>query len=324
MINLGDNVLTLPGREWTTGEQADQTEVVRAAVWRIDELIRRLRLLSPRPAWSAGQWMIASTPFRMRLPGARRCLGELTTAGPAYDQADIDWFLELKGACLEAKRYVHDIDVCLDILRDKATSTLDRKREAETFTSTAVELLEAVCRVRELLTRRFPAQSPGRDVRGVLVAGAATEPLREAERLKEAEGRLLSIARMCEERPSAIDGAALHATDMVTDAHLAVEEAFHHLHAEVNDLRFDSDIREALQEQRDEFAYFYRSALGALEIYREILRAYHALKRASASPQPGELQRIREDERVHIEERDLCIRAFSEFQSKFSAMIAIL
>ena len=42
-----------------------------------------------------------------------------------------------------------------------------------------------------------------------------------------------------------------------------------------------------------------------------------------ALPQPGDLERIRRDKRVHVEERDACLKAFSDFQDKFSAMLAV-
>ena len=52
--------------------------------------------------------------------------------------------------------------------------------------------------------------------------------------------------------------------------------------------------------------------------------AYDAIKRRSAPPQPGDLDRIRRDKHVHIEERDACIQALTHFQGKFSAMLAVM
>lgn len=331
MTNRRDNVVMLPGHDREAERRGDETWAVRAAVWQFDELSRRLRQLSPQPVWSARQWMIASTPFRMRLTAASRRLGELTTSRPIYEQTDIQWFLELKDAFLAAERWIHDIDTCLRTLQDMATSSSDRARETEVFTSIMRGLLEAVGRIRNLLVQRFPGVGPTPlpDAGSAGVTDITSEPcLRVTGQLQEAEERLQVLARMCEERPSAMDRAALSDAEMAINAETAVSETFRLLNAKVyaecSPLRFDHDIWEAFREQRDEFVDFYRSALIALEIYREVLQAYFVLKRNPASLHPGELRLIREDKRIHIEERDACIRAFSDFQGKFSAMLVVL
>ena len=69
---------------------------------------------------------------------------------------------------------------------------------------------------------------------------------------------------------------------------------------------------------------FYRSALGAVEIYREMLRAYALLRPAGLRPQRGDLERVRQDTHAHVAERGECIQAVCDFHGEFSAMLAVL
>ncbi len=156
MDDYRDNVVALPERSWANGKQPNHPEVLRAAVGHLDELSRRLEQLSPHATWSARRWMIASTPFRMRLVGVRQRLGELTAFRPGSVQADVYWILELKDASLKAEHRIHDLDVCLRTLQHAATSPSVRARETEIFTSRRSELVEAAMRIRNLLFQRFP------------------------------------------------------------------------------------------------------------------------------------------------------------------------
>jgi len=151
-----EKVVALPDRGWADGQQPSRPEVLRAAAGHLDELSRRLNQLSPHGTWSARRWMIASTPFRMRLVGARKRLGELTSSQSASGQADVYWFLELKDASLEAERRIRDLDACLRTLQHSHTHPSARARETEIFTSRRSELVEAAMRIRNLLFQRFP------------------------------------------------------------------------------------------------------------------------------------------------------------------------
>lgn len=151
-----DNVVALPDRGWVGGKQSSRPEVLRAAIGHLDELSRRLEQLSPHAMWSAQRWMIASTPFRMRLIGARKRLGELTASRPASGKADVYWFLELKDASLEAERRICALDACLRILQHAGTSPSARARETEIFNSRRSELVEAATRIRNLLLQQSP------------------------------------------------------------------------------------------------------------------------------------------------------------------------
>src|SRR5690242_536417 len=97
-----DNVVALPDCAWVGGKQPSYQEVLRGAIGHLDELSSRLDKLAPHVTWSARQWMIASTPFRMRLIGARKRLRELTACRPAPGQTDVYWLLKLQDASIEA------------------------------------------------------------------------------------------------------------------------------------------------------------------------------------------------------------------------------
>jgi hypothetical protein len=156
MDGYRDNVVALADRGWTRREQLGRPEGLCAAVGHLDEVSRRLQQLSPHATWSARRWMIASTPFRMRLVGARKRLGELTASRPVCEQADMYWFLELKDASLMAERRIHDLDACLRTLQHPDTPPSARARQTEIFTSRGSELVEAAVRIRNLLLQRFP------------------------------------------------------------------------------------------------------------------------------------------------------------------------
>jgi hypothetical protein len=366
MTDHRDKLVVLRDRTWATGRQSGRSEELRGVLAHLDELNHRLQQFSPHPTWSAQRWMIASTPFRMRLTGARRRLGGLTASHSVSSQTDLHWIGELKDASALAERRIQDIDACLRTLQHAATSLPARAQETEVFITSRSELMEAVGRIRDLLCQRFP-ELPGRywrarltgmcngpqsrpeqaRMRGVAMSAsnaggadaAGARPrtgldlmvgtgLDVREALREADGILRAMVRAYEEEPSAIDGSALNNTGPVMSLEGAITGTFRLLDARVyaknSPIRSDGDIWEAFGEQREEFIGFYRSALAALEAYREVLQAYCAVKRRCAAPQPGDLQWIRWDKRVQLEERDACIQAFTDFQRKFSAMIVVL
>jgi len=148
------------------------------------------------------------------------------------------------------------------------------------------------------------------------------------EELRRADERLRAMVRAYEEKPSAIDDAVLGTTDRSTSVEAVITGTFRLLqtimYTEGSPMRAECDVWEAFCEQKDEFVGFYRSALTTLESYREILEAYRAVKRRSVPLRPGNLERIRRDKHVHIEERDACLEALGDFQGKFSAMLAVL
>jgi len=149
------------------------------------------------------------------------------------------------------------------------------------------------------------------------------------DELHELDARLQTMVDAYQEKPSVIDNAILDNTSYAVDVDRVITEVYQimktRIYAQDSPLRADTDVWEAFKEQKDEFIDFYKSALRALETYREVLQAYNLMNR-EASPllQRGDLERIRQDKRTHVEERERCIKAISEFHGKFSAMLVIL
>jgi hypothetical protein len=159
-------------------------------------------------------------------------------------------------------------------------------------------------------------------------ASAAADPSQQIKaELRAADEGLSALIRRYQERPSTLDDVVLAADDTGNSVEAAVLRTFRLIQARVypedSPLRADRDVWQAFREQSDEFADFYRSALTALESYREILEAYRTVKRAPAPPRRGDLERIQRDKHVHVKERDACLAALRDFQGKFSAMLAV-
>jgi hypothetical protein len=132
-----------------------------------------------------------------------------------------------------------------------------------------------------------------------------------------------------EENPSAIDSGLLSTVGRAVDVRAAVTDAYRimktQVYAEDSPLRADHDVWAAFEEQKDEFIGFYKSALTALEIYREVLQTYSLVNTAAEPrPQRGDLKRIQQDKQVQVAERTRCIEAVGDFHGKFSAMLTIL
>ncbi len=158
MVGRSDNVVVLSGRGGAGKRQPARVEALRATVGQLDELGCRLQQLSPHLSWSAQRCMIASTPFRMRLTGARKRLDDLVSSGLLGEQDGARWALELNDACLEAERRLYDIDVCLHTLQRMETSLAERARGTEIFASNRSELLKVLSEIRHLITQRPPAE----------------------------------------------------------------------------------------------------------------------------------------------------------------------
>ncbi len=149
------------------------------------------------------------------------------------------------------------------------------------------------------------------------------------DELRSLDERLRVMLDAYEENPSAIDSGLLSVTDRAVDVEAAIIDAYRimktRVYAEDGPLHADHDVWAAFEEQKDEFIGFYKSALTALEIYREVLRTYSLLK-ATAEPQPqrGDLKWIQQDKQVQVAERAGCIEAVSDLHGKFSAMLTVL
>jgi hypothetical protein len=158
MAGRPDNLIVLPG-QGEAGNGLPGIEVVRATGY-LDELGCHLQQFSPQSSWSAQRWMIASTPFRMRLTGARKGLGALASmsngAGPHW----IRWAFELSDVRLEAARWLEDVEACLYTLQCAETLPAERARLAMKFAYCRRELLKVLGEIQHLVAQRFPAALP--------------------------------------------------------------------------------------------------------------------------------------------------------------------
>ena len=125
-------------------------EGLHDAIEELDELDQCLRQLRPQSSWSAHQWMIASTHFRMLLVGASKRLNDLQRMNPAGDEGPLYQRLELNDACIEASVFLRQIDICLDALHRTDSNSIERVREAEMFRSARFALLKTLNRIRHL------------------------------------------------------------------------------------------------------------------------------------------------------------------------------
>jgi hypothetical protein len=156
MADRRGNVIVLPGRGGAGQVQRDHLEALRAIVGQLDELRHRLQEFSPRPGWPAKRWMIASTPFRMRLTGSNRSLGDLTRLNASSEQDAIRVAFQLNDACRAASQRLHDIEACLGMLQSAEAQPAERARETDLFATSRSGLLTALSEIRRLIVQRFP------------------------------------------------------------------------------------------------------------------------------------------------------------------------
>jgi hypothetical protein len=154
MADRHDNVVALPLRGDAASRPLAHVEFLRVAIGQLEKLGYYLGQIPSRSSWPAQRWMIASTPFRMRLAGARNRLNDLGLISSAVEEYDICWAFELDQARVKAERRLHDIDVCLQILMCADISSLERIRQAEVFTLNCSELLELLGKIKDLADRQ--------------------------------------------------------------------------------------------------------------------------------------------------------------------------
>jgi hypothetical protein len=156
MAELNDNVVVLTDRRVDT-KPAMHQGAARVALEQLDELGWRLRELFPRSSWSAQQWMIASTPFRMELTRMRSRLDDLANISTGSEYNAIQWVFEFNDARLEAERRLHEIGMSLQSLQCPEISQADRIRETNVFAVNRPGLLTALGRIQHMIATQFPA-----------------------------------------------------------------------------------------------------------------------------------------------------------------------
>lgn len=130
--------------------------VARAVIDQLEQVCWHLQEMSPRSTWSANQWMIASTPFRMQLTRMHKRLGDLTVPGVGDEHNAIHWAFELNDARLDAGRGLRDMELALQSLQCPEISPAERIRETELLTLCRSQLLKSLQRLQCLITQRLP------------------------------------------------------------------------------------------------------------------------------------------------------------------------
>jgi hypothetical protein len=151
------NVIALPGRGGAHRHQQEREEALRGIVAQLDDLRQCLQEFPPRPGWPPKRWMIASTPFRMRLTSAHRSLGDLARLGPFGEQDSIRLAYQLNDACRSAGLRMNDIEACLETLQDTQAPPAERARQAGLFAASRSRLLAALSEIQRLIIQRFPS-----------------------------------------------------------------------------------------------------------------------------------------------------------------------
>jgi hypothetical protein len=152
MSDQADNVIVFPGQE-AVGRPAPATgRELRALSERLHLLSCGLRAIAPHSEWTARQWMIASTQFRMRSSGTRgrlaRVAGSAGSSGRAIRRA-----VEIGFACLETERALQAVDRRLDDLMGGTTESGTEAQAARAFTADRREALAAMDDLRLVIIR---------------------------------------------------------------------------------------------------------------------------------------------------------------------------
>jgi len=164
-------------------------------------------------------------------------------------------------------------------------------------------------------------------------AGGVMADYTDADNVKiallELGEQLKALVDTYEEKPGVIDMHVLNTTSQAVDVEAMIIKVYRVMKRRVftdeSPLQVDTDLWQAFREQQDEFLEFYKFALNAVEVYKEVLRYYTLVKDgARLYPQHGDLEGIRQDNRAYMAERDDCITAVSNFSGKFSAMLIAL
>src|ERR1700722_10459338 len=152
MSDQVDNVIVFPGQE-AAGRPAPATgRELRALSERLHLLSCGLRVIAPHSEWTARQWMIASTQFRMRSSGTRgrlaRVAGSAGSSGRATGRA-----VEVGYACVEAERALQAVDRRLDDLMRAKSESGTGAQAARAFMADRREAITAMDDLRLVIIR---------------------------------------------------------------------------------------------------------------------------------------------------------------------------
>jgi hypothetical protein len=149
-----DNVIVFPGQE-AVGRPASVTgRELRALSERLHLLSCGLHAIVPHSDWTARQWMIASTPFRMQSSGTRgrlaRVAGSAGSSGRAIRRA-----VEIGYACLETERALQAVDRRLDDVMGATTEPGTAVQATRAFMADRREALTAMDDLRLVIIREI-------------------------------------------------------------------------------------------------------------------------------------------------------------------------
>jgi hypothetical protein len=148
------------------------------------------------------------------------------------------------------------------------------------------------------------------------------------EEFREIDERLRAMVEMYNEEPSMIDSGATSDAPPRVNVESAIKEAYKFMNARIyaadSPLQKEGEIEiwRAFGGQRDEFIGFYRSALMALENFKDLLSGYNELKARPLNH--GDLKARADDGHAFRNERLACIDAVTDFYGIFSAMLTAL
>lgn len=320
MAGRNNNVTILAGRIGHGRPWAADSSARNVAAAQLADLILDLERLSPRLDWSPWQWSIVSTSCQMRICILRNTLREVVLSSPAGEQSAIHWVLEVDGARREIERCSDELTVQFQILQCSDPGFGRCKRDFEMFLAARHELVGVLGLARNLIGQRI---SPSREVAAVSACSDLVRTLRAFDE------QLRAMVETYEEIPRALDEALADSAENLVSPEEVLVKLHHKMRTAVfvehSPLRTNPNLWDAFMQQRDEFISFYRSAHRALEIYAEILQAYSICRLADRTLlQHSDLEEVRQNKSVQVQERDNCIEAIGHLSGKFSAMLTVL
>jgi hypothetical protein len=151
MSNQVDNVIVFPGQVADRYQPATGREL-RTLSEQLHLLSGGLSAILPHSGWTARQWMIASTQFRMRSAGTRDRLARL--AGTRGDRGcAVRRTVEIGYTCLEADRALQVVDGCLEGLMGTAADSRAQVQLTREFMTSQSQALAAMNDLRLIIAR---------------------------------------------------------------------------------------------------------------------------------------------------------------------------
>lgn len=127
-----------------------QARRLTEAVGQLDDLHSALVAIDASRPWSAHDWIVESTPLRMRLPDVERGLAILRDLD-LVSWPDTAWALEFDEASAHIEKALEQLLIVLAPLLEGDYSAEERARLSRQFRSRAESVLDGVRRLRDLV-----------------------------------------------------------------------------------------------------------------------------------------------------------------------------